>query len=225
MDAHHNGEQKDFKVAILGGTAGLGRALAIRLAASGIRVVIGSRSEEKGREAARQVSELTGSAAVEGKRNEEAVEGADFVVFAVPYPGMYEVAKAVRERLMAGCVVVSAVVPLESDLGGPLRYVEPSAGSAAEALQEFLKDHRVVSAFTFTPAALLEDLNAELDVIVCGERGPAQKLIGLLERVKGIRPLYGGPLRNARITERLVQLLIDVNREYKTKVATIRVVL
>jgi NADPH-dependent F420 reductase len=214
-----------MKVAILGGTAGLGRALAIRLAASGIHVVIGSRSEERGRETARQVSELTGSAAVEGKRNDEAVDGAEFVVFAVPYPGMYEVAKAVRERLMAGCVVVSAVVPLESDLGGPSRYVEPSAGSAAEALQKFLKDHPVVSAFTFTPAALLEDLNAELDVIVCGEREHAQWLIRLLQRVKGIRPLYGGHIRNARITERLVQLLIDINREYKTKTATIRVVL
>ena len=214
-----------MRVAILGGTAGLGRALAVRLAANGIHVVIGSRSEDRGREAAQQVSELTGSAAVEGKRNEEAVEGAEFVVFAVPYPGMYEVAKAVRNRLMEGCVVVSAVVPLESDLGGPVRYVEPSAGSAAEALQEFLKDRPVVSAFTFTPASLLEDLNAELDVIVCGEREPSQRLIDLLQGVKGVRPVYGGPLRNARITERLVQLLIDINREYRTKSATIRVVL
>ncbi len=214
-----------MRVAILGGTAGLGRALAVRLAANGIHVVIGSRSEDRGREAARQVSELTGSAAVEGKRNEEAVEGAEFVVFAVPYPGMYEVARAVRNRLMEGCVVVSAVVPLESDLGGPVRYVEPSAGSAAEALQDFLKDRPVVSAFTFTPASLLEDLNAELDVIVCGEMEPSQRLIDLLQGVKGVRPVYGGPLRNARITERLVQLLIDINREYRTKSATIRVVL
>ncbi len=214
-----------MRVAILGGTAGLGRALAVRLAANGIHVVIGSRSEERGREAARQVSELTGSAAVEGKRNEDAVEGAEFVVFTVPYPGMYEVAKAVRNRLMEGCVVVSAVVPLESDLGGPVRYVEPSAGSAAEALQDFLKDRPVVSAFTFTPASLLEDLNAELDVIVCGDKEPARRLIGLLERVKGVRPIYGGPIRNSRVTERLVQLLIDINREYRTKSATIRVVL
>jgi len=214
-----------MRVAILGGTAGLGRALAVRLAANGIHVVIGSRSEERGREAARQVSELTGSAAVEGKRNEDAVEGAEFVVFAVPYPGMYEVAKAVRNRLMEGCVVVSAVVPLESDLGGPVRYVEPSAGSAAEALQEILKDRPVVSAFTFTPASLLEDLSAELDVIVCGDKEPARRLIGLLERVKGVRPIYGGPIRNSRVTERLVQLLIDINREYRTKSATIRVVL
>ena len=214
-----------MRVAILGGTAGLGRALAVRLAANGIHVVIGSRSEERGREAARQVSELTGSAAVEGKRNEDAVEGAEFVVFTVPYPGMYEVAKAVRNRLMEGCVVVSAVVPLESDLGGPVRYVEPSAGSAAEALQEILKDRPVVSAFTFTPASLLEDLSAELDVIVCGDKEPARRLIGLLERVKGVRPIYGGPIRNSRVTERLVQLLIDINREYRTKSATIRVVL
>ncbi len=214
-----------MKVAILGGTAGLGRALAVRLAANGIDVVIGSRSEERGREAARQVSELTGSSRVEGKRNEDAVEGVEFVVFAVPYPGMYEVAKSVRPKLDPGCVVVSAVVPLESDLGGPVRYVEPSAGSAAEALQEVLKGFPVISAFTFTPASLLEDLNAELDVIVCGEREPSHRLIGLLEGVKGMRPIYGGPLRNARITERLVQLLIDINREYKTKSATIRVVL
>lgn len=212
-------------VAVLGGTAGLGRALAIRLASSGVRVVIGSRSEERGREAARQVSELTGSGAVEGGRNEDAVVGAEFVVFAVPYPGMYEVAKAVRPKLGADSIVVSAIVPLESDIGGPVRYVEPSAGSAAEALQEYLKGRPVVSAFNYTPAALLEDLSAELDVLVCGEREPAHRLIGLLRGVRGIRPLYGGPLRNSRVTERLVQLLIDINREHGTKTATVRFLL
>ncbi|MEM0455043.1 MAG: NADPH-dependent F420 reductase [Nitrososphaerota archaeon] len=209
-------------VAILGGTAGLGRALAIRLASSGVRVVIGSRSEEKGREAAKEISGITGSTSVEGKRNEEAVEGAEFVVFAVPYPGMYEVARAVRPRLNEGSVIVSAVVPLESDLGGPARYVEPSAGSAAEALQEQLRGFPVVSAFNYTPAALLEDLSADLDVVVCGEREPAYRLIELLRSVRGIRPLYGGPLRNSRVTERLVQLLIEINREHKTKTATVR---
>ncbi|MDJ0273808.1 MAG: NADPH-dependent F420 reductase [Aigarchaeota archaeon] len=209
-------------VAILGGTAGLGRALAIRLASSGVRVVIGSRSEEKAREVAKEVSRLTGSAHVEGRRNEDAIEGAEFVVFAVPYPGMYEVAKAVRTKLGEGSVIVSAIVPLESDLGGPARYIEPSAGSAAEALQEQLRGFPVVSAFHYTPASLLEDLSAELDVVVCGEREPAYRLIELLRGVRGIRPLYGGPLRNSRVTERLVQLLIEINREHKTKAATLR---
>jgi hypothetical protein len=69
------------RVAVLGGTASFGRALAIRLVAAGEHdVVIGSRDAARAAEAA---SELGGTA---GTANDEAVQ-ADLVVLAVKADG------------------------------------------------------------------------------------------------------------------------------------------
>ncbi|MDW8043301.1 MAG: NADPH-dependent F420 reductase [Nitrososphaerota archaeon] len=212
-----------MRVAILGGTAGLGRSLAVRLAASGLEVVIGSRARERAESAASEVASSVPGSRVHGTSNPDAVQGAKFVFFAVPYNGLYETAKLVRDKISETSVAVSAVVPLESDLGGSPRYLEPTAGSAAEALQQLLRRTPVVSAFNCVPAAAVEDLNVELDVIVCGERQPAEELMGMLRGVRGIRPVYGGPLLNSRVTERLTQLLIDINRAYGSHRAWVKI--
>ncbi|MCS6787839.1 MAG: NAD(P)-binding domain-containing protein, partial [Aigarchaeota archaeon] len=189
---------------------------------SGLEVVIGSRVKERAESVAHELRSSVPCSKVSGATNQDAVIGAKFVFFAVPYSGLYEVAKAVRHNLAEHSIAVSTVV-LESDVGGSARYLEPSAGSAAEALQQLLKRVPVVSAFNCVPAAALADLNRELDVIVCGERQPSDELIGMLSRVRGIRSIYGGPLLNSRVTERLTQLLIEINRAYSVKSASIRI--
>ncbi|MCS7095080.1 MAG: NADPH-dependent F420 reductase [Thaumarchaeota archaeon] len=212
-----------MKVAVLGGTAGLGKSLALRFCASGFEVVIGSRVKERAEAVAEELSSSVASSRVSGALNSVAVVQAKFVFFAVPYSGLYEVARSVRNNLAEESIAVSTVVPLESDIGGSPRYLEPSAGSAAEALQQLLKSVPVVSAFNCVPADALADLNRELDVIVCGERQPSDELIGMLRRVRGTRPIYGGPLLNSRVTERLTQLLIEINRAYGVKDASVRI--
>ncbi|HEX9446127.1 MAG TPA: NAD(P)-binding domain-containing protein, partial [Candidatus Binatia bacterium] len=39
--------EKEFSIAIVGGTGSMGTALALRLAAPGVRVIIGSRERDK----------------------------------------------------------------------------------------------------------------------------------------------------------------------------------
>ncbi len=212
-------------IAILGGTAGLGRALALRLTQAGRRVIIGSRDAERAAKAAQDVNRIIGGGLAVGDLNEEAAAKADLVFFAVPFTGLYQLAKNVKSKMKTGAIAVSCVVPLESDLGGGPEYLEPSSGSAAEALQAILGDGvRVVSALTYVPANALEDLNSSVDcdVVVCGDKEASKEVMEVLSLIKGIRPLYAGGLKYSRITERLTVLLIRLNRQYNSDRAGIR---
>ncbi|MEM0481404.1 MAG: NADPH-dependent F420 reductase [Nitrososphaerota archaeon] len=212
-------------IAILGGTAGLGRALAVRLALAGRRVIIGSRSEDRAVKAAEEVNRITSTNLASGGLNESAAAKADLVFYAIPFSGLYQLAKSVKRVMKVGSIAVSCVVPLESELGGGPEYLEPSTGSAAEALQAILGDGvKVVSALTYVSANALEDLNSpvDCDVVVCGEKEASREVMDVLSLIKGVRPLYAGGLKYSRITERLTVLLIRLNRQYSSDRAGIR---
>ncbi|GBC71131.1 hypothetical protein HRbin02_00910 [Candidatus Calditenuaceae archaeon HR02] len=206
-------------IAILGGTAGLGRALALRLTKAGRRVIIGSRDAERAARVAEEVNRIIGGVFAVGDLNEASAAKADLVFFAVPFPGLFQLAKNVKHVMKTGSIAVSCVVPLESDLGGGPEYLEPSSGSAAEALQAILGDGvKVVSALTYIPANALEDLDSpvDCDVVVCGEKEASREVMEVLSLIKGVRPLYAGGLKYSRITERLTVLLIRLNRQYNS---------
>ena len=76
-----------FTVAIVGGTGNLGGALALRLGAPGVKIIIGSRDAEKAKKAVETLKPSLRAGEIEGTTNQAAVKGADFVVIAVPYEG------------------------------------------------------------------------------------------------------------------------------------------
>ncbi|MCS7142830.1 MAG: NADPH-dependent F420 reductase [Aigarchaeota archaeon] len=215
-----------MRIAILGGTAGLGKGLAARLAVAGHEVSIGSRSGERARSVVEELNSMI-DRPIKGGLNEESVTDAEVIIVAVPFTGIYEVIKAVRDRIQSGAVVVSAVVPLASELGGNMAYVELPEGSAAEAIARLLGNRaHVVSAFTNLPAnpLLRLDRPLEYDVVVCGEREPVGVVSRVVESIERLRALYGGPLRYSRVTERLTELLIWFNVNYKSDDAGVRFV-
>src|SRR5262249_26870709 len=113
-----------FTVAIVGGTGNLGGALALRLGAPGVKVIIGSRDAEKAKKAVETLKPSFRAGEMEGTTNQAAVKGADFVVIAVPYEGHSQMVADLKGQL-TGKVVIDAVVPLKK--GNP--FVPPSAPS------------------------------------------------------------------------------------------------
>jgi predicted dinucleotide-binding enzyme len=75
------------KLAFVGGTGPEGLGLAVRFAAAGHAVVIGSRAAERAQEAAAIVSAKAPRAQVEGRVNQEAVEAGEIVVVTIPFAG------------------------------------------------------------------------------------------------------------------------------------------
>jgi len=209
----------DLTIGILGGTGDQGRGLSYRFARAGQRVLIGSRSSERGETAAREVAALPGvTGAVTGAANPEVAEAADLAIVTVPWEGHAETVASLREPL-AGKVVVDCVNPLGFDERGPYPLRVPE-GSAAEQTAALLPASRVCAAFHHVSASLLADPavgRVDLDVLVLGDdREAVAVVMALAARIDGVRGVHAGRLRNAGQVEALTANLIAINRRYKT---------
>lgn len=207
-----------MRVAVVGGTAGFGYGIAIRIAAGGHEVVIGSRQGEKAEEAASRASSAAG-APIKGMTNEEAVVDADAVFVTVPFPGQVATYKAIAPNLKEGAAVIDCTVPLASEVGGKsTRMLGVWEGSAAQQAKGVVgKDVKLASGFHTMMAGALEDLSVELngDILVCGDRDAKAAAEELVKCFSGTRYVDCGPLENARILESLTALIIGLNIRYK----------
>lgn len=203
-------------LAFLGGTGPEGKGLALRLALAGEEVVIGSRDENRAREAADALKELAPGAAVSGAFNDDAAEQADTVFLTMPYEGQKPLLEQVGGHL-TGKVVVDVVAPL-SVSKGRARALSVEEGSAALQAQHLLPGSLIVAAFQNISAAdlIVPDLAMEGDVVVCSDhREPKEKVMEMVTKIRDLRPLDGGGLENAKYVEELTALLLNINRIYK----------
>ena len=213
---------EDLLVGVLGGTGPQGRGLAVRLAAVGQRILLGSRDADRAAEVAAEVASRAGTpsgaeVSVQGGSNVDVAGAADLVIVAVPYAG-HAATLAELATPLAGKVVVDCVVPMGFDeLGAYVLDVEE--GSVTQQAAALLPDSSVVGAFHHLSAVLLEDLSRPTldgDVMVVGDVREATDLVqALAGRLPGMRGIYAGRLRNARQVEALTINLVSVNRRYK----------
>jgi hypothetical protein len=203
-------------IGFIGGTGPEGRGLAARFARAGREVFLGSRTEERGREAAREVTELSGGRALGGTN--EAAAAAAVVIVTVPFAGLRDTLSALAHPL-AGKIVVSAVVPLQFSKAR-IAAVPVEEGSAAELAQAVLPGSRVAGAFQNLSAHHLLDLDQDIegDVVVCSDDGDTtRRVIELAGLIPGVRGIDGGPLANSRYVEELTALLLNINRIHKAE--------
>jgi NADPH-dependent F420 reductase len=208
-----------FSVAIVGGTGNLGSALALRLGAPGVKIIIGSRDAEKAQNAVQTLKPKLRAGELVGTTNREAVTGADFVVIAVPYEGHAQMVSDLMGQL-AGKIVIDTVVPLKK-----IHPFVPPAGSALQEAQQIIGDEApVVGALHNISAVDLGDVDAPLgDVLVCGDNAEAkQKVIQIIERI-GATAYDGGPASCAYVIEGLTGVIINLNRKYKSKHGSIKI--
>ncbi len=207
-------------IPIVGGTGALGAGLALRWARAGASIAIGSRSAERGEEAAAKLREKVPGAQVEGMLNEEAARRAEVVFLTVPFRNQSENLNNLREALQPGQILVDCTVPLAAAVSGKAtRSLGIWQGSAAQQAQEMVPEGvTVVAALHTIGAPTLADGDAELgeDVLVCGDRkADKARVARLIELIPGLRAVNAGPLEMARIVEQLTPLLISVNVRYK----------
>ena len=209
-------------LAIIGGTGALGTGLAMRWAAAGYPVVLGSRSSEKAKAAARDIEPGNGAPPVRGDDNLGAARAGDIVVIAVPFSSHDAILDEIRDAV-AGKIVVDAVVPLVPPRISVVQL--PAQGSAAQIAHERIGDTaRVVSAFHNVGAAKLRAGGAvDCDILVFGnDRSARDSVIALAEAI-GTRGIDGGPIANSVSAEALTSILIGINRRYKVDGAGLRI--
>jgi NADPH-dependent F420 reductase len=207
-------ERRRYKIAILGGTGAQGTGLALRLAAAGHDVTIGSRDADKARGAASEASARTGKA-IAGADNRGAAGAAEIVVLTVPYAVQRATVEDVLDQLQ-GKILIDATVPLVPPKVSVVQL--PDGQSAVATIQALAgKAVRVVSAFQNVSAQHLKDLEhaVDCDVLVCGDDQVACDVVIGLCADMGLRGLHAGPIRNSAAAEALTSVLINVNRRYK----------
>jgi 8-hydroxy-5-deazaflavin:NADPH oxidoreductase len=214
--------ERQYRIAVLGGTGALGSGVALRLAAAGHEVTIGSRDAGRARTAAADLS-ARGGRPIAGADNSGAAAGAEIVFLTVPYAVQRTTVEAVLDQLRDK-ILVDTTVPL---LPPKVSVVQlPEGQSAVAAIAQLTgKSVRVVSALQNVSAQHLEDPDHEVDcdVLVCGDdRGACETVIGLCANM-GLRALHAGPIRNSAAAEALTSLLITLNRRYKVPGAGIRI--
>src|SRR5205807_1600139 len=112
-----------------------------------------------------------------------------------------------RGSFRPGATLVDATVRLKSG--------ENSALIAAEHVPT---DVNVASAFHTLSAVLLKNLDEPIDsdVLICSDHPEAKAVAaGLVRMLSGARPVDAGGLKNSRLIENTVQLLIALNRAHR----------
>jgi 8-hydroxy-5-deazaflavin:NADPH oxidoreductase len=171
-------------------------------------VIIGSRDPARARAAASHVDGATGAS------YKEAAEGCDVAVIAVPYSAVKSLAEVSEE--LGGDLVISMVNPLR--LGDGLREYGLKSGSAAEEVAAALHKSRVATAFNNIPPSLfrMKEL-PEVDTLVAAdERSTYEEAAAVARCVPGIRPLYAGPLKEARTIEEITPLMLNLAQLNRT---------
>lgn len=216
-----------MRVAIVGGTGDEGFGLAVRLAAAGLTVTIGSRARERAEDAAERARSIAG-ATVGGAENPAAVADADLAFVTVPYEGQAATYRALKEHWPDGIVVCDTTTPLATAVGGrPTQVLRPWHGSAAEQAKALAPvGVRLVAGFHSVAAEPLTDHPhpVDADVLLCGDDDEAKARVGaLVDRIPGMRWVDCGSLSMARILEPITAVLISINRRYGIKRGGFRV--
>jgi hypothetical protein len=210
-------------IAVLGGTGKEGRGLAYRWAKAGYKVLIGSRSAEKAVTTASELMEiLEGDSSLVGTSNHEAAELANIVVLTVPYAAHRETLESLKD-VLKGKILVDVTAPLVPPKVSKVQM--PAAGSAAQEAKEIVGEGvEVVSAFqNVAHEHLLSDDDVDCDVLVTGTSKDARAEVLKLVEAAGLTGWDAGPIENSVVAEGLTSVLININKQYGSTHAGIRI--
>lgn len=210
-------------IAVLGGTGKEGKGLAYRWAKAGYKVLIGSRTPEKAVTAASEIMErLEGSSSLVGLSNHEAAQLADIVVLTVPYAAHRKTLESVKDAVK-GKLFIDVTVPLVPPKVSKVQM--PPAGSAAQEAKEILGEGvQVASAFqNISHEHLLTDGTVECDVLVTGSSKEARAETLKLVEAAGLTGWDAGPIENSVVVEGLTSVLININKQYGSTHAGIKI--
>lgn len=216
-----------MRIGFLGGTGVEGKGLALRFAAAGAEVVLGSRDPNRAESRAAEYNEILGRPAIAGMENSRMLFSSEIVFLTVPFDQAPAAIEPVRRHLSDRHIIVDVTVPMRCN-GGTPAYQEQEGRSNAEIVARNLPAGiPLVCAFKTIPAHLLGLLDTPLDcdVFVCGDSEEARMCVmETASIIPSLRAIDAGPLETARILERMTVLAAALNRHYKKKGARYRII-
>jgi NADPH-dependent F420 reductase len=215
-----------MNIGFLGGTGIEAKGLALRFAAAGAAVILGSRSQERAAAAADACNSILGNPHICGRSNQEMLAPSEMIFLTVPFGQALDAVESCASFFTSNHILIDVTVPMVF-YKGHIEYLEQEGLSNAEVIAGHMP-HGVplVAAFKTIPAAVLMDLEMALncDVLICSDVEEAtRKVMDLASTIPSLRPINGGPLKTARTLERMTVLAVELNRRYKRKGARFRI--
>jgi NADPH-dependent F420 reductase len=197
------------RIAIIG-TGRMATGLAAGWAARGHEVVLGSRDPAARAEVLARASGAT-LAGIDA-----ALEDAEVVVLAIPFAAVEPFARARAAQLQGRLVI---------DISNPFGHLPDNRIAGAEITAAAIgPGARVVAAFKDnfwqTLAQPVGPHGIVRDVHFAGDNEADKRIVTRLIEDLGFRPIDCGPLKNARVLDAMVPLMLELDERYNARART-----
>jgi hypothetical protein len=222
------------KIGIIGGTGGMGKGFALRWSQNH-NVIVGSRDASRAAEAAKEYTTLAKEAfgqisgTITGSDNLSVAKDSDVLILSIPYENIDSVCPEILSQVKDSCVVVSPIVPMiKTDVGFEFIPIKENKPFSYQLVSKYLKNKsKLVSAFHVISEKKLVNPNLTLDydIFVCGDDPESiEKVNGLINEIKGLRPIYLGPGELSYLAEISTPLLLNAMIRNKIKNPGIKII-
>ena len=223
-----------MKVGIIGGTGGMGKGFALRWSQNH-DVIIGSRDASRASESAVEYTNLAKEAfgeikgTITGNDNVTVAKESDVLILSIPYGNIDSVCSGILSKIKDSCVVVSPIVPMtKTDVGFEFIPIKENKPFSYQLVSKHMKNKsKLVSAFHVISEKKLVNPTLELDydIFVCGDDNESVQVVnGLINEIKGLRPIYLGPVELSYFAEMSTPLLLNAMIKNKIKNPGIKIV-
>ena len=223
-----------MKVGIICGTGGMGKGFALRWSQNH-EVIVGSRDATRASESATQYTNLAKEAfgeikgTISGNDNVSVAKESDVLILSIPYGNIDAVCSEILSEVKDSCVVVSPIVPMtKTDVGFEFIPIKEGKPFSYQLVSSHMKNKsKLVSAFHVISEKKLVNPTLELDydIFVCGDDDESVQIVnGLINEIKGLRPIYLGPGELSYMAEISTPLLLNAMIRNKIKNPGIKIV-
>jgi len=222
------------KIGIIGGTGGMGKGFALRWSQNH-DVIVGSRDAIRASDSAKEYTDLAKEAfgqikgTITGNDNLTVAKTSDVLILSIPYENIDSVCPEILSQVRDSCVVVSPIVPMvKTDVGFEFIPIKENKPFSYQLVSKYMKNKsKLVSAFHVISEKKLVNptMVLDYDIFVCGDdTGSVEVVNGLINEIKGLRPIYLGPGALSYLAEISTPLLLNAMIRNKIKNPGIKII-
>ncbi|MBS3926902.1 MAG: NADPH-dependent F420 reductase [Nitrosarchaeum sp.] len=223
-----------MKIGIIGGTGGMGKGFALRWSQNH-NVIVGSRDAKRASESANEYTNIAKESfgqingTITGNDNISVAKDSDVLILSIPYENIDSVCSEVLSQVKDSCVVVSPIVPMiKTDVGFEFIPIKDNKPFSYQLVLKHMKNKsKLVSAFHVISEKKLVNptMVLDYDIFVCGDDKDAVGIVnGLINEIKGLRPIYLGPGELSYLAEISTPLLLNAMIQNKIKNPGIKII-
>ncbi len=223
-----------MKIGIVGGTGGMGKGFALRLCINH-DVLIGSRDAARAASSAEEYTNIAKEVhgqikgSISGNDNLSIVKESDALILSIQYEHIDSVCSELLPLVKDSCVVISPIVPMtKTDVGFEFIPMKEGKPFSYQLVEKHMKNKsKLVSAFHVISEKKLANptIPLDYDIFVCGDDKDSVNVVnGLINEIKGLRPIYLGPGALSYMTEIATPLLLNAMIRNKLKNPGIKIV-